>query len=295
MGKLNLSGDIALFFSWGLAVAVLLVVSAFFGIAISKLSDAGVIGMGVALLTCGVLVVIIQGSYLSGKYDERDALSLADPKDLMGRKLGQSDNDRFNVRSYSLLVRADLMKRLSFAIDVDDLMTSGVHMTESGLLQCGNSFVKGEVSFKADTAFLVIVKGSVGDRLFQDVTQTKISSVMFGGGVFRIVALTEDDFPQKDNDLIKSVIDGNDVYMISTGNVPKPKLVNRTVEGGVERDNNNEHDNDTPSCSVPAVYMPWSQHNVQVNIKAVDAVSMLTMGTSYGMTNRIQVWGLGGR
>lgn len=268
-----------------------------FGYALSKLPDASIIGLGVVVLTCGILVVMIQGSYLSGKLDERDAIALADPSDLMRRSIDDSDQDRFNVRSYSLLIRADLMQTMHASITADDLIRAGVHMSESGLVQCGDSFISRQISFANDSAFLVVVKGSVGDRFHRDVSQASVSSIMLGGGVFRIRALSEVDFSSIHMANMKDMFDQNDMYVISTGSIPNDADTHDDADTHTNTSTSTHADVDTRVgyCKLLAVYMPWSQANVMVNVKAVDAIAMLTSGASSIMTRKIHIWGLGGR
>lgn len=259
--------------AWGFITVFTLVLAVTFGLALSRLEDAGVIGVGVVALAAGVLAVMLQGMQLGTLIDTRNASEVAQPS-VRGTAL---EPDRFVVKSYSLMLRPDLMERLQLKFNSASLEASGVHMTERGFIKCDGVVTRGDISYAADASFLVVSRGAAGDGFRSDVMQGHVSSIMLGGGLLRVVSLSAIDFAGDDGGVALDITLGNDVYVLSArgsaGSVP----VNAA------------------GCTSLDTFLPWSCTNILPNVSAHDALQSLMTSVRAGVYATVQVWGIGGR
>lgn len=260
---------------WGFLSVFTTLVVVTFGLALSRLDDAGVLGVGVVALAACVVAVALQGMQLKSAVDTYDASALATPGDLPTLQPNLLRADRFLVRSYSLVTRPDLIESLHNNFTTRALVASGVHMTERGFISCGGVVSRGDVSFSADASFLVVSRGATSDNLRSDITQGQISSIMLGGALLRIVSLTALDFAGDTHNIASDIAIGNDIYVLSA----------RGSAGSVPVDT-------THGCVAIDTYMPWSN---LPNITASSAISHLIESVQAGGQVPIQVWGIGGR
>lgn len=266
---------------WGFLTVFTISVVVSFGLALSRLDDAGVIGVGVVALAASVIAVALQAMQLKTMVDTRDAEALSSPGDLPVWQANQLRSDRFVVRSYSLIARPDLMASLRANFTTRSLEASGVHMIERGFISCGGVLSRGEVSYSADASFLVVSRGATSDGLRSDVMDGHVSSIMLGGALLRIVSLTALDFAGDEKNIARDIAVGNDVYVVSArgaaGSVPVSKA---SAASG---------------CVAVDSFMPWSSRSILPNITASVAMSHLMDSAQAGAQVPLQVWGIGGR
>lgn len=262
--------------SWGFVAIFTILMVVMFGLALSRLEDAGVIGVGVVALAASVVAVVLQGIQVRALLDKRDARDTSGPSDLFLRQVNILQGDRFLLRSYSLMVRPDLMNSLRSHFSSDSLAGSGVHLSERAFIKCGNTVSRGEVSYAGDVNFLVVSKGATSENFRTDVMDGHVSSIMFGGGLLRIISLTGIDFANDDNNIAGGIATGNDIYLVSA----------RGSKGSVPI-------NSASGCSAVDTFLPWS--SVLTRISASDALTELMVSLQAGVELPIQVWGVGGR
>lgn len=257
-------------------LALLLVVA--FGLALSRLDDAPVIGVGVVALAAGVLAVMLQGMQVSASLNARNADSISDPHDLPARVGTALEPDRFVVRSYSLMVRPDLMDQLRMNFTSAALVASGVHMTERGFIKCAGVVTRGDISYAADAAFLVVSQSPTSAGFRSDVVNGHVSSIMLGGGLLRIISLSALDFAGDDRGVASTITLGHDVYVLSArgsaGSVPAKAAA---------------------GCASLDTFLPWSCSNVLPNVSARNALFNLMTSVQAGVQATVQVWGIGAR
>lgn len=252
---------------WAFVVAVALILAVAFGLALSRLPDAGVIAVGVIALATGVVGVGLQSMFVASQVDTRD-MSVLDPDNLFGNDLG--DPDRYSVRSYSLLANPEAMRSMGNAYTVEYLEKLGVRFKEPGFINCNGIITPGEVHYNSDPLiFLVINPGGKSNNFQGDVSRGRVTSILLGGVLYRILYLTTMDFATTDTTAI-SILSTNDVYALSQRGLQGATPV--VPESG---------------CNVVDLHVPW-----KVNPKEVSGVAELTVSSS---TVPIQVWGVSGK
>lgn len=263
---------------WGFLTAFTILIVVSFGLALSRLDDAGVIGVGVVALAASVIAVALQGVQLKSMVDTHTADAMSTPGDLPIWKANSLRPDRFVVRSYSLIVRPDLIASLHTNFTVGALESSGVHMSERGFIRCGSVVSRGDVSFAADASFFVVNRAATSDGFRSDVMDGHVSSIMVGGALLRIVSLTALDFAGDTNNIASDIALGNDIYVLSA----------RGSVGSVPVDT-------SKGCTSIDTYMPWGNNSVVHNVTATAAILHLMESVTTGGQVPIQVWGIGGR
>lgn len=254
--------------SWVFLALFSLMLLIAFGLALSQLEDSGVIGLGVVALTACIAAVAIQGMQLRVTLSDMDANAISNPSDSNTDVLAAMN--RYVVRSYSVVVRPDMMNTLLTTFPSTSLE---VHMKERAFVDCEGSIKMSEVSYLNDVAYLVVSNGATSDGLRADVMAGRVSTIMIAGGLLRIVSVTALDFTNDTAGVASGIATGNDIYVLSA----------RGSAGSVSTDT---------SCQAIDICMPWSAPGTQ-NISAVRALSPIT---DTGVTSLpMQVWGVGGR
>lgn len=237
---------------------IMLLVS--FGLALSHLKDAGVLVLGFVALTACIIAVGVQGIYVWARLD---ASQQVDSKDVSAR-----DADVYVVRSYSLTLQPDKMRSLRGEFTASSILVS---MNERAFVTKGGKVYVDDVSYSSDAGFLVVAKGAASDRFRTDVMDSRISTLLLGGSVLRVISVTALDFAHDDHQVARNIALGNDIYIVaargSAGSTPV----------------------DTSTTSLD-ILMPWSGLR---NVSASAVLSPLYEQT--GGTFPIQVWGIGGR
>lgn len=239
---------------------IVLVVS--FGLTLSHLGDAGVLSVGVVAIVASIIAVAVQGTMVQARSEAVAAMAISDPG------FAQMDTDRFVVRSYALIARPDKMNMLRASFTSASIQQS---MNDRAYIQCGGNIEIGQVSYESDAVFLVIAKGATSDAFRADVMNGRVSTIMLGGALLRVVSLTAIDFTDDTKGIALGIADGNDIYVVSA----------RGSAGSVPADS---------SCKAVDIFMPW---NGQANTTAVQALS--PMNRLVGQTVPVQIWGIGGR
>lgn len=259
---------------WGFVTCFSLILLAAFGLALSRLGDAGIIGLGVASLFACLVAVTCQGLHLGSLLDERDAKDLSET----GSRLScQGDSDTFVVRAYTLALRPDKMQSLGATFSASSL---AVPLTERGYVQCAGVVALADVSYAADATFLVVSRGPTSDVLRADVLSGRVSSILLGSALLRIIALTAQDFNGDTNGVAKQIAASNDIYIVaargSSGSVPV---------------------NTSTGCTTVNIYMPWSTetNQSQTNKSAHNVITPLLASVHSGSSLPVQVWGIGSR
>lgn len=272
--------------TWGFVIVFATVLAVAFGLALSRLEDRAVITVGVVALSAGVVGVGLQGIYVASQQDALAAAAYSDPDNLMGRNQGGSEGAGSAVRSYTLTVRPDVMTSMQNAFpDPTALIAGGLRLVEPGYVTCGRSVALGQVDYSKRVEFLVVSKGSASSNGFwTDVLSGQVTSVMMGGELLRIVALSGLDFAA---DALDAVVDltTNDLYGLSQrgpiGSTAVP------VAGG------------TTACSVTEVHLPWEitskSTSTSTGSAAMASIRSASLSTAGGSTLPLLVWGVGGR
>lgn len=276
-GDQNFSSKILVIIGVMFVAIFAIVLVAAFALALREMPHRWVLGIGVTALVAGIVAVAIQGVDLESRLDARDAEAKSDPDDLMARHAAQSDSDRFVVRSYSLIVRPDLMARMAASYSVARIAALGANTTQRGLLRCDGAanVMPGDVTFASDATFLVVAQLGASDDLRVDVVEGRIASIMIGGGLLRLMPLRAPDF-SGDTDVAASIMHDNDVYLVSGVGGPGTVPANAAL---------------IDTCVVPNILMPTGTNNVG----AMQALSPLMVGVRAGAQEAVQVWGVGGR
>lgn len=244
-----------------------------FGLALSRLGDAGILGLGVVALVACLIAVTCQGLQLGFLLDSRDARDLSESSNLL---LCQGDSDTFVVRGYLLVIRPDLMSSLSSTFAASSL---AVHMTERGYVKCAGSVSLAGVSYAADATFLVVSRGPASDVFGSDVLSGRVSTIMLGSALLRIVRLAVTDFDGDTHGVAAKIAGSNDIYILSA----------RGSAGSVPVDTSG-------GCTTVDMYMPWSTGTQsQKNISARNAFAPLMASVQPGVSLPVQVWGIGSR
>lgn len=260
--------------AWGFLTCFTIALVVAFGLALSRLGDAGILGLGVIALVACLVAVTCQGIQLGLLLASRDARDLSESSNLL---LCQGDSDTFVVRGYLLVIRPDMMSSLNSTFAASSL---AVHMTERGYVQCSGVVSVSDVSYAADAIFLVVSRGPTSDVFGSDVLSGRVSTIMLGSALLRIVSLAATDFAGDTNGVAAKIASNNDIYVLSA----------RGSAGSVPVDTSG-------GCTTVDMYMPWStgSNQSQKNISARNAISPLMASVQPGVALPVQVWGIGSR
>lgn len=255
---------------WVFVSLIAITLAVFFALALSRLQDTAVIAVGAITLVAAVVLVTLQGLQVRGLLDARAAMDIADSGYV-------PDPDASVVRSYSLVLRPDHMLTLA-PFKVSDLAASGVQMTETAFVKCGNTVSTAEVSFATDAQYFVVSHGASSGTFHSDVVSGMVSTIMISGALLRIVALTSLDFPGDVNHVASTISATCDMYLLSARGSAGSSVV------------------DTSStCSAMDIYMPWSWQSSFVNTSATTTMAAFTSTRPVQQAVPVQVWGIGGR
>lgn len=256
--------------AWVFVVSVATILAVAFGQALSKLQDAVVIGVGVIALAAGVVGVGLQGMFVASQIESRDAVAMMDPNNLLGQDR-DGDPDRFSVKSYGLLANPVAMRMLGGTYTVAQMERQGVSFKEPGFVNCNGIISRMEVHYNADPlVFLVINPGATSATFQADVSQGRVTSILMGGMLYRILYLNSLDFEGSDAVALR-VLESHDVYALS---VRGPEGASPAV--------------DETGCEVVEIRVPWK-------VDPKDAVGVSEISVSNSTVVPIQVWGVGGR
>lgn len=244
----------------GFLIVFTVTLIAAFGLALSHIQDSGVLILGTFALIASITGVAVQGLQLRARIDSSEHQAMSNTE-------RHSDQDKFIVRSYSLIAQPDMMALLQANFTSASLLAE---MSERAFVRCGITVSMQPVTYESDIAFLVISKGASGDSFRMDVMEGRVSTIMLGGGLLRVVSLTALDFVDTDN-IAMNMTTGNDIYVLSA----------RGAAGATP---------DSPNCQSIDTIMPWDG---QLNNSAVTSVSAIMAVT--GKAFPLQVWGIGGR
>lgn len=263
--------------SWVFVIVFAMLLAVAFGLALSKLDDSGVLCVGVAALAAGVVGVGLQGMYVSAIQEAREAAAYSDPENLMGRDASAHNSDRFAVLSYSLTIHPDVMSKMQVKYAKQHLHVSGSRFIEAGYITCAGSPSLGQVNYSPSVNFLVVGK-TASSRDFQaDVMRRRVTSVLVGGDMMRIVYLTHLDFDTSD---LAGLVDlaTCDVYALS--------FRGGHQQGAVPGEGS------AVGCVVTSVNLPWDLTE-EGTASGFDRIQKMALNTAGPIP--IIVWGIGGR